>query len=128
YKLEGDGPLFCNSLLAAFPGKGCFRGTGLMRSRAELPAWIALLLLLLAGLPLFLCMPLWADATLYDLCARNILDGGIHYRDIFDTNLPGMVWLHAGIRSLFGWSSEALRAVDFAIVCGVAALLTVWLR
>jgi hypothetical protein len=98
-----------------------------MYCRSELPAWVALLLLTLLGLPLFLCMPLWADTTLYDLAARNLLNGGIHYRDIFDTNLPGMVWLHAGVRALLGWSSEALRAVDFLVFCGIAGLLAVWL-
>jgi hypothetical protein len=98
-----------------------------MRRRSELLPWLALLLLLPLGLPLFLCMPLWADATLYDLAARNLLQGGIAYRDIFDTNLPGMVWLHAGIRALFGWRSEGLRAVDLLIVCGIAGLLVAWL-
>jgi hypothetical protein len=98
-----------------------------MHWRWEVPAWVAVLLLMLVGLPLFVCMPLWADTTLYDLAARNLLDGGIHYRDIFDTNLPGMVWLHAGIRALVGWRSEALRAVDFLVFLGIAGLLARWL-
>jgi hypothetical protein len=102
-------------------------GEELMHCRSELPAWVALLLLAALGLPLFICMPLWADATLYDLAARNLLQGGVAYRDIFDTNLPGMVWLHAGIRALFGWSSEALRGVDFLVFCSVAGLLAAWL-
>ncbi len=94
----------------------------------QILAWLALLLLLVAGLPIFLCMPLWGDVTLYDLAARNILRGGIHYRDIFDTNLPGMVWLHCAIRSVFGWHSETLRAVDFLVFASIAWLLVRWLR
>lgn len=94
----------------------------------QMLAWLALLLLLVAGLPIFLCMPLWGDVTLYDLAARNILRGGIHYRDIFDTNLPGMVWLHCAIRSVFGWHSETLRAVDFLVFASIAWLLVRWLR
>lgn len=91
-------------------------------------AWIALLLLLLAGLPLFLCMPLYADVTTFDLGARNLLRGGVHYRDAYDNGLPGMVWLHVGIRSLLGWRSEAIRLIDFLVVALSAGLLTLWLR
>src|SRR4051812_16662984 len=64
---------------------------------------------LLAGLPLFLRMPLWCDVTLYDMAARAILSGGVHYRDVFDTNLPGYPLLLAGIRWLFGNSMEVVR-------------------
>jgi hypothetical protein len=78
---------------------------------------------LLAGLPLFLRMPLWCDLTLYDLAARNLLEGGLHYRDVFDTNLPGFVWLLTGIRWLFGFSPFALRCVDLAVVLGIVLLI-----
>lgn len=78
---------------------------------------------LLAGLPLFLRMPLWCDLTLYDLAARNVLSGGVHYRDVFDTNLPGFVWLLACVRAVFGYSAFALRCVDLAIVTGVILLI-----
>ena len=67
--------------------------------------------LLVAGIPLFLRMPLWCDLTLYDLAARNLLEGGRHYVDVFDTNLPGFVWVLAGIRAVLGFSSFALRCV-----------------
>src|SRR5947209_4566754 len=81
--------------------------------------WTTLALLLLLGLPLFICMPLGFDVTLHDLCARNLLQGGIHYRDTFETNLPGMDWLHAAVRTCLGWRSETLRVVDFLIIAGV---------
>jgi hypothetical protein len=67
-------------------------------------------------------------ATLYDLCARNVLAGGVPYRDVFDTNPPGMLWLHLLVRTLFGWSSEALRLADFVVFALVVALLALWLR
>jgi hypothetical protein len=86
-------------------------------------AWTVLLLLLGTALPIFVCMPLWGDVTLYDLAARNLLQGGVAYRDVFDTNLPGIVWLHVAIRSSLGWRSEAIRLVDFAIVSGCIGLL-----
>ncbi len=91
-------------------------------------AWTTLGVFLLLGLPLFLCLPLWADVTLYDLAARAVLRGGVHYRDIFDTNLPGMVWLHLAVRTLLGWRSEAIRAVDVLIVAGIVGLLVRGLR
>ncbi|WP_439621532.1 hypothetical protein [Gemmata sp.] len=78
---------------------------------------------LLAGLPLYLRMPLWCDLTLYDLAARNVLTGGVHYRDVFDTNLPGFVWLLACIRAVIGFGAFGLRCVDLAIVTAVVALI-----
>jgi hypothetical protein len=89
-------------------------------------AWLALAGLLLLGIPLFLCMPVWPDVTHYDLCARNILRGGVHYRDLADFNLPGMVWVHAGIRSLLGWRIETLRAIDLLVVAANVWLLVRW--
>jgi hypothetical protein len=95
-------------------------------SRAVVLAGIVLFALLLAAVPLFLRMPVWCDVTHYDLAARNVLRGGVHYRDVFDTNLPGMLWLHVGIRSLLGWSSEAIRLVDLGIVSAIVWLLVRW--
>src|ERR1051326_830760 len=86
------------------------------------------LVLLIIGLPLFVCMPLYQDASFFDVAASNLLRGGVHYRDIIDHNLPGIVWLQLGIRSAFGWRSETLRAVDFLIVMLTVGLLFQWLR
>lgn len=81
---------------------------------------IALIVLCLAGgVPLFLRTPLWCDLSLYDLAAKNLLAGGVHFRDIFDTNTPGFVWLLVLIRSVVGWSPEALRSTDLLIVGGI---------
>jgi hypothetical protein len=84
---------------------------------------VAVLIALVASLPLYLRSPLWCDITLYDLAARNLLDGGVHYRDLFDTNLPGFVWLLTGLRWLFGFSSVVVRVADLAIVLGIVALI-----
>lgn len=84
---------------------------------------LAVLAALLLGLPLYLRSPLWCDITLYDLAARNLLSGGIHYRDLFDTNLPGFVWLLTGIRWLFGPSALVVRLADLTIVLAVVALI-----
>lgn len=75
------------------------------------------------GVPLFLRSPLWCDITLYDMAAKNVLAGGVHYRDLFDTNTPGFVWMLAGIRAAVGWSSESLLAVDLLFVLGTTLTL-----
>ena len=85
--------------------------------------WAVTALALLAGVPPFLCLPPWNDVTLHDLAARTILRGGVHYRDVFDTNLPGIDWTMAAIRSIFGWSYEALRAWDLLIVAATTTIL-----
>ena len=90
--------------------------------------WAITLLVLVAGVPLFLCMPPWADVTLYDIAARSVLAGGVHYRDVFDTNLPGVVWMMAAVRSAFGWSYEVLRAFDLLVVGAAAAILAAFAR
>jgi hypothetical protein len=72
-------------------------------------------------------MPLDADTTHYDLCARTLLDGGMLYRDALDTNLPGMPWLHAAIRFVAGWRSEVMQAIDLVVVSLIVVLLVCWL-
>jgi hypothetical protein len=84
---------------------------------------VCLVVVLVAFTPLFLCMPLWVDATHYDVCARNLLEGGVHYRDTLDPNFPGVVWIHVAVRQLLGWSSEALRAFDLAVFSGIVWLV-----
>ncbi|HVJ85949.1 MAG TPA: hypothetical protein VM452_09920 [Caulifigura sp.] len=71
------------------------------------------LVLVLAGIgPLFVRSPLGPDPVMYDLQARLVGDGGVLYRDILEPNLPGAVWIHLAVRSVFGWSPEALRLFD----------------
>jgi hypothetical protein len=69
-------------------------------------------------------MPLWSDATIIDLCCRTFLRTGGFYRQVFHNGFPGMVWLHAGIRWLFGWRSEILRLADVLVVGAIVCLLT----
>ncbi len=101
-----------------------------IRKMVESPwFWGTLLVaLVIQSVPLMLCMPLTADAVLYDLQAKTALQGGVLYRDIVEPNLPGIVWLHMVIRSLFGWSITALRLVDLIVVAGIILLLVFWHR
>jgi hypothetical protein len=91
-------------------------------------AWSAVTVLLVINVPLFLCMPIIDDAALWNLHAQVLLDGGVPYRDVLETNPPGTLWLMASIRWLLGPSSVALRAVDLAIFGLVVILLLQILR
>jgi len=83
---------------------------------------------LLVGIPIYVRMPPWPDLTLYQEASANLLAGGVHYRDVFDTNLPGFVWLLTAVRAVFGGGSTPARVIDLAVVAAIAALLAVWLR
>ncbi len=75
------------------------------------------------GVPVFLRLPLWCDVTLYDVAARSLLAGGVHYRDVFDTNPPGFVWCLTLLRATLGTSTIAVRAVDLAVFAGIVFCL-----
>lgn len=84
--------------------------------------------ILILALPQFLRMPLTNDPIYYDLQANNLRDGGVLYRDMLEPNLPGVVWLHLGVRSALGKSSEAIRFADFAIFAGSVLTLCLAIR
>ena len=78
---------------------------------------------LMLQVPVFLQMPLTPDAVLYDLQAHCLVQGGVLYRDIVEPNLPGVVWIHAVVRSLFGESDQVLRVFDLVIVLSITGIL-----
>ena len=86
------------------------------------PAVCALIALFVLAAPLAVCLPLNSDTALFDVQASEVLKGGLLYRDIVEPNLPGAVWLHLLIRSIVGWSSEAMQAVDLCLFA-----VTVWI-
>lgn len=82
-----------------------------------------LLLVLVWGGPLFICEPFWMEPIHYDLIAQQLLAGRVIYRDVIDTNLPGIVWIHASVRGLLGWRSEVLRGFDLLMLLTTSLLL-----
>lgn len=84
----------------------------------------ALILLIIVATPQLICMPVTNDVSYYDLQARTVMRGGMLYRDMVEPNFPGVVWVHITVRSLFGWSTEALRAFDLLIFSLTVFLLT----
>lgn len=96
--------------------------------RSAVFGWLVAAAFLVVGLPLFLRMPLWCDATLHSIAARTIATGGAHYRDVFETNPPGFAWLLYAVRGTLGTSSEALRIADLLVVAFVTSGLLWWSR
>jgi hypothetical protein len=90
---------------------------------SALAAGLALVLLLVACGPLFVCMPPWVDSAFFDLCARTLLGGGILYHDVFLHGLPGTALLQTGLRLCIGWSSEALQIADLVFLAISIALV-----
>lgn len=88
--------------------------------------WALLGLLLVATAPLFVCLAPWSDVSFFDILARNLMRGGVAYRDILGNNLPGMIWVHLAVRDLVGWSSVAMRMVDLFVVALIVGLLIRW--
>ena len=80
------------------------------------------------GVPVFLCLPPNPEMVVYDVQAMVLGKGGVLYRDVFEPNLPGAIWIHAIVRSLFGTGIVALRAVDLAVFTGIVWLLADWLK
>jgi hypothetical protein len=104
------------------PGAGAVRDGRAL----ALMAWAALAVVLTAGLPIFLSMPVWFDTYHYDICIRTWQRGGVLYRDVFDNNLPGIIWLQAGVRLLVGWRTDAIRLVDLVFFTIDVLLLVRW--
>ena len=88
--------------------------------------WCAVIVLLAVNFPLFLSSPLNGDAIYYDLQAQCIATGGVLYRDMLETNLPGAVWTHSMVRAIGGESSFALRAFDFVVFTLIVWMLARW--
>ncbi|MCR9201793.1 MAG: hypothetical protein NXI04_24365 [Planctomycetaceae bacterium] len=91
-----------------------------------LPAPVTLVILAVMGavlVPLFVCAPVTSDTSLFDVQAMTALRGGVLYRDVIEPNLPGVVWVHMAVRTVIGWSSEAIRVFDLAVFLLTACLL-----
>ena len=86
--------------------------------------WSIFLLLLVSQLPIFVQQTLTPDTVLYDIQARCLLNGGVLYRDVLEPNLPGIVWVHAVVRTFIGWSSPAFLGFDLLVVLAISLLLS----
>jgi hypothetical protein len=90
---------------------------------AAIIASLAIGALVVAMAPLYVCMPPWVDTTFFDIIAKSVLAHEPVYRVYLLHGPPGMLLLQSAIRSLIGWSSEALRLLDLGFVAGIIICL-----
>lgn len=64
------------------------------------------------------------DQSIYALVAREVLAGGMPYRDAFDFKPPGIFVVYAAARAVFGADPIAIRLLEIgAMAASVAALV-----
>ena len=73
---------------------------------------IGIALMLVVVVISYLRWPLWPDHCLYMYMANLWRDGYLPYRDVFDQNWLGIVWMSQVIGKTFGQSPFAMRLFD----------------
>lgn len=92
-----------------------------MSTRRQTLLLAAVLLIMLAAAFPMLTYPLGRDQGMYANIGHTILAGGVPYVDMWDVKPPPIYYLYAAAIALFGWTTEALRALDL-IFMPLAAL------
>jgi hypothetical protein len=84
---------------------------------------LVLLIAFIALAPLYVCMGPWTDNSLFDLCARSVLNHQPVYHNYFFHGPPGLVLTFSVLHAILGWHSEAIRLVEVVILLAIFALL-----
>jgi hypothetical protein len=86
---------------------------------------LALSLVVLAG-ALCLAMPFWGDQALFTVFARELTQGAVLYRDLFDIKQPGIFVFYAFGGLLFGFNEVGIRLFELVywLAFSVFALVT----
>jgi hypothetical protein len=79
--------------------------------------WLIAVLLpvLLAALPILL-YPMGRDQGMYANIGRSILGGQTPFIDMWDIKPPPIYYIYAAGLALFGYSTEAVRAIDLTLI------------
>ncbi|MBL8164819.1 MAG: glycosyltransferase family 39 protein [Anaerolineae bacterium] len=93
-----------------------------LRTDARLWLIAVLLLITLIALPI-LTYPLGRDQGEFATIARGTLNGRTPYTELWNPKPPAVFYVYAAAISLFGQTSDALRAIDLIIVPLIAAAL-----
>lgn len=98
-------------------------------TRVLTAGWIAALVVVaVVNLPAFLTTALECDPIMFDLLIRDAKAGRVLYRDMVENKPPGMIVVQAGVRSVVGPSTEAIRVIDLVVVGSALALLAGYLN
>ncbi len=84
-------------------------------------------LVVLAG-GLCLAMPFWGDQALFTLYARELTQGAVLYRDVFDVKQPGIFLFYAAGGLLFGFSEVGIHLFELTYWIGFSIFALVALR
>jgi hypothetical protein len=86
---------------------------------------LAIALVVLAG-GLCLAMPFWGDQALFTVYARQLTQGAVLYRDIFDVKQPGIFLFYLLGGSLFGFTEIGIHLFElmYWLAFSVFALIT----
>jgi len=89
--------------------------------------WATLAVCALLGL-LNLWNPFTYDQALFAMGGEHVLNGGLLYRDFWDTKQPGIFWFFALGMRLFGPSEEGVHLLELIWFTAFAAVLIATLR
>ena len=81
---------------------------------AALQTWSyasVLTLLFLTG-TLCVALPFWGDQALFAIYARQLTEGAVLYRDVFDVKQPGIFWFYEVGGLLFGFTEIGIHAFE----------------
>ncbi len=84
-------------------------------------------LVVLAG-GLCLAIPFWGDQALFTLYARELTQGAVLYRDVFDVKQPGIFLFYAAGGLLFGFSEVGIHLFELTYWIGFSIFALVALR
>ncbi len=90
------------------------------RTAAEKALALTGVLVIAASATLVLTFDHGRDQSIYALVAREMLAGGAPYRDAFDFKPPGIFFVYAATRAVFGASQWGIRVVEVAAMLLVA--------
>lgn len=96
------------------------------RSAGTLTA-VVLILVVLAG-ALSLAMPFWGDQALFTVYGRQLSDGAVLYRDVFDLKQPGIFVFYTVGGLLFGFTEVGIRLFELAYWLAFSVFALVALR
>jgi hypothetical protein len=100
------------------------------RDRISGSGWLialALGLVALAG-ALSLAMPFWGDQALFTVYGRELADGAVLYRDVFDVKQPGIFVFYAVGGLLFGFTEVGIHLFELVYWLGFSVFALVALR
>lgn len=102
---------------------------GILRFGLPMALGISVFLMLASWLPHYLRWPWWADSGHFGLSALSWERGVLPYRDLYDFNFPGPMYVDWCLGKVFGWGRTVpLYAFDAILLLGFGLATISWGR